>query len=56
MSQSLAAFLPTWPPQPEAILWVAVAVVATGLGKSARPLRRAPATETLDPPSFLRDL
>ncbi|MCC6223214.1 MAG: cell division protein FtsZ [Thermoleophilia bacterium] len=33
-----------------------VTVVATGLGKSARPLRRAPATETLDPPSFLRDL
>jgi len=31
MSQSLAAFLPAWPPQPEAILWVAVAVVATGL-------------------------
>lgn len=33
-----------------------VTVVATGLGKSARPLRRAMATETLDPPSFLRDL
>ena len=32
MSQSnLAAFLPSWPPQPEAFLWVALAVVATGL-------------------------
>jgi len=28
---NLAAFLPSWPPQAEAILWVALAVVATGL-------------------------
>ena len=33
-----------------------VTVVATGLGRAARPLRRAEATETLDAPSFLRDL
>ena len=32
MAQSnLAAFLPVWPPQPEAMLWVALAIVATGL-------------------------
>lgn len=28
---NLAALLPAWPPQPEAILWVALAIVATGL-------------------------
>ncbi len=33
-----------------------VTVVATGLGRAARPLRRAEVTETLDAPSFLRDL
>jgi Kef-type K+ transport system membrane component KefB len=28
---SIAALLPAWPPQPEALLWIALAVVATGL-------------------------
>ncbi len=42
-TNSLAALLPAWPPQPEGILWIALAVVATGLvGELAFRVMRLP--------------